>query len=197
MSPPFDAGFESLATIEEVGKNVKNYKKGDSVAVTSFGAFSEYQYIKENKCVKVPSPDPSFLPLLVSGLTASLALECVGNISSNQTVLVTAAAGATGSFAVQLAKLKGNHVIGTCSSDDKVAFLKSLGCDRVINYKKEDLDSVLSNEYPKGVNLVYESVGGDTYETCVNHLAIKGTLIVIGMISSYQDQSAWAASDIV
>jgi len=62
----------------------------------------------------------------------------------------TAAAGGTGQFAVQLAKLAGNHVIGTCSSRDKVEFLKRLGCDRVINYKEEDVYSVLQKEYPKG-----------------------------------------------
>jgi NADPH-dependent curcumin reductase CurA len=61
-----------------------------------------------------------------------------------------AAAGATGLFAVQLAKLNGNHVIGTVGSDEKVKFLKGLGCDRVINYKKENLHQVLRKEYPEG-----------------------------------------------
>jgi len=58
--------------------------------------------------------------------------------------------GATGNIAVQLAKLAGNHVIGTVSSDDKIEILKSLGCDRVINYRKENLNEVLKKEYPKG-----------------------------------------------
>lgn len=60
------------------------------------------------------------------------------------------AAGGAGQIAVQLAKLAGNHVIGTCSSDDKVAMLKEMGCDRVINYKKENFKAVMKKEYPRG-----------------------------------------------
>lgn len=100
---------------------------------------------------------------------------------------VTAAAGATGLFAVQLAKLAGNHVIATCSSDDKAEVLKKLGCDRVINYKKENLHTTLKKEYPKGIDIVYESVGGDTFTTCVRNLAQFGRLIIIGAISQYQE----------
>jgi len=71
-------------------------------------------------------------------------------MKTNLKVLVTAAAGGTGVFAVQLAKLAGNHVIGTCSSDEKIQMLKQLGCDRVINYKKENMAQVLKTEYPDG-----------------------------------------------
>lgn len=63
---------------------------------------------------------------------------------------IIVAAGGAGQIAVQLAKLAGNHVIGTCSSDDKVAMLKEMGCDRVINYKKEDFKAVMKKEYPRG-----------------------------------------------
>ena len=105
---------------------------------------------------------------------ASLALEQTGEIKSGQTVLVTAAAGGTGVFAVQLAKLAGCHVIGTCSSSDKVSLLKSLGCDRVVNYKTESLHDVLKKEYPRGIDVVYESVGGEIFNTAARHLAIHG-----------------------
>jgi len=191
VNPPFDAGFESVGKVVQVGSEVQNISVGDNVATTGFGAFAEYLYVPELRAAKVPELSSRMVPLLVSGLTASLALEQVGNMKSNQTVLVTAAAGGTGCFAVQLAKLAGNHVIGTCSSESKAALLRSLGCDRVINYKNEDLAQVLASEYPKGIDIVYESVGGSFYDTCVNNLAVKGKLIVIGMISSYQDQSAW------
>ena len=99
---------------------------------------------------------------------------------------MTAAAGGTGQFAVQLAKLAGCHVIGTCSTDEKVEFLKTIGCDRPINYKKEDLKSVLKQEYPSGINVCYECVGGDIFNTCVKNLAVGGRVIIIGFISSYQ-----------
>ena len=107
-------------------------------------------------------------------------------------VLVTAAAGGTGQFAVQLAKLAGCHVIGTCSTDEKVEFLRTLGCDRPINYKKEDLKRVLREEYTSGVNLVYEGVGGEVFNTCVKSLANKGRLIIIGFIDSYKSSSVAA-----
>jgi NADPH-dependent curcumin reductase CurA len=140
--------------------------------------------VSEKALIPVPSLDPRFLSLIVSGLTSSLALEHHGRMKSGETVLVTAAAGAAGQIAVQLAKLAGNHVIGTCSTG-KEGFLKSLGVDRVINYKTEDVQQVLRKEYPKGVDIVFESVGGKMFETCLKALAIKGRLIVIGAISNY------------
>lgn len=149
----------------------------------------------------------------MSGTTASISLEKVGELKSNQTVLVTgntsnicticslytkiphiAAAGGTGQFAVQLAKLAGNRVIGTCGSEDKVKFLKEIGCDRVINYKKEDVGTVLKKEFPQGVDLVYECVGGKMLEAAINSLAVHGKIVVIGMISGYVDQSFGAKS---
>jgi hypothetical protein len=102
---------------------------------------------------------------------------------TGETVLVTAAAGGTGMFAVQLAKLAGNHVVATCSSPAKVELLKRLGADRVVDYKVESLKAVLRKEYPKGVDLVYESVGGDMFRTAVGALADKGRLVIIGMMS--------------
>lgn len=120
-------------------------------------------------------------------MTASISLEKYGHLQPGNKVLVTAAAGGTGQFAVQLAKLAGCHVIGTCSNQEKVEMLRRLGCDRPINYKTEDFKSVLKSEYPKGVDVVYESVGGEVFNTCVKNLAIGGRLILIGFITSYQD----------
>ncbi len=97
------------------------------------------------------------MPLFVSGLTASIALEEVGEMPQTGggcVVLVTAAAGGTGQIAVQLAKAAGHTVIGTTSSDSKAEHLKSLGVDRVVNYNSEDLHSVLKTEFPSGVDIV-------------------------------------------
>ena len=201
--PPLDAGFESLGTVVAVGSDVKNIQVGQSIVATSYGAFSEFQVHRASAVIPVPKNDPTFLPLLVSGLTASISLEQVGQMkrvgedgTKQETVLVTAAAGGTGLFAVQLAKLAGHHVIATCSSDDKTAILKELGADRVINYKKENFGQVLKKEYPKGVDLVYESVGGSMFIDCVKNLAVKGRLIVIGFISGYADSSAWKGDNL-
>ncbi|CAD5177250.1 unnamed protein product [Musa acuminata subsp. malaccensis] len=139
----------------------------------------------------VPRPDAEVLAMLTSGLTASIALEKAGQMESGQVVLVTAAAGGTGQFAVQLAKLAGNKVVATCGGETKASLLRSLGADRVIDYKKENIKDVLKKEFPKGIDIVYESVGGEMFNLCLNALAVHGRLIVIGMISQYQGKHGW------
>ena len=187
IQPPFDTGFEGLGKIVQVGEGCGTYKLGDVVGYMTGAAFGEYSLIPEKRAFPVPKLDPAYIPLLVSGLTASLSLEKVGQIRPGMTVLVTAAAGGTGQLAVQLAKLSKCHVIGTCSSDKKAEFLRSIGCDRPINYKKESLKEVLKREYPRGLDLVYESVGGEIFNTCVKNLAVNGRLIIIGFVSGYTD----------
>ncbi|KAJ3114852.1 Prostaglandin reductase 3 [Phlyctochytrium bullatum] len=186
---PFDCGFESLGEVVAIGAKVTKIKLGDFVAAMSNNAFAEYQVIPAHIAIPVPSPRPEILALLVSGLTSALALDIHGKLGERkgETVLITAAAGGAGQIAVQLAKLSGAHVIGTCSSDSKVQFLKKLGCDRVINYKKEDIGAVLKKEYRKGIDIIFESVGGKTLTDCFNSLATKGRLIIIGAIASYQN----------
>lgn len=191
VKPPFPCGFEAIGKVKAVGQDVKKLKAGDAVSMTLFGAFSEYLIMPEKSVIKIPFVSANILPMVVCGSTASIALDKVGNMAHGETVMVTAAAGATGQFAVQLAKLAGNHVIGTCSNEAKVDYLKSLGCDRVINYKEESVFQVLKNEYPKGVDLVFEAVGGEMFDACVNNLAVKGRLIVIGAISGYENASFW------
>lgn len=212
VQPPFDVGFEGVAKVVSVGKSLgSQFKQGDFVVYSTFGAFAEYLVVGASNCFKVQSANPEFLPLFVSGLTASLALEQTGELvlpgfdndvpsragrTKQLTVLITAAAGATGLFALQLAVLAGHRVIGTTSSDRKIEFLKREipGIHRIINHKTENLNSVLKNEYPDGIDVVYESVGGATFDVCVNNLAVGGKLIIIGAISGYQDGSAWNAS---
>jgi len=189
-SPPLQLGFESIAEVSAVGKACSHgYKRGDAVAVMKNGSFSEYMLLDEDQLIPLPDCSPLYLPLLVSGLTASISLEHLGKIKKGDQVLVTAAAGGTGLLAVQLAKLAGCHVLGTCSSKQKADLLRQVGCDRPINYKEESLKEVLCKEYPNGVDVVYESVGGEMFTTCVNSLAVGGRLIVIGAVSTYKNKS--------
>ena len=193
VKPPFDLGFEGLGEIVGRGKSVAStIKDGQFVTYMKYGAFSDYVTIDARHAFPVPTKDPGYLPLLVSGMTASIALEEVGRIRPDkkpaESVLVTAAAGGTGQFAVQWAKLHGCHVIGTTSSEEKAKFLTDVGCDRVINYKTEDMNGVLKTEYPHGVDCVYESVGGGMFDVSLNNLARKGRLIVIGFMTDYKDE---------
>lgn len=190
VKPPFDVGFEGIGEVVGLGLSASSsYAVGDAVAYFGSGAFAEYTVVPAKECVAVPAVRREFLTLLVSGATAFIALKRLGDLAKGDTVLVTAAAGGTGQFAVQFAKQAGCHVIGTCSSDEKAGFLRSLGCDRPINHTSEDLARTLSAEYPRGVDVVYESVGGGVLEAAVNSLANKGRVIVIGFISGYQSAS--------
>ena len=217
---PFDAGFESVGVVAALGKGVAlthpELKPGTPVATTTYGGFSEYAVAPVSLVVPVPEASPEAVALLTSGLTASIALEQLGGVFVSgdeetargdvaettvkpKIVLVTAAAGGTGQIAVQLAKLAGHHVIATCGGEEKALLLKSLGVDRVVNYKKENLKRVLKTEYQRGIDLVYESVGGAMFQTCVDSLAAHGTLIVIGMMSQYttggdDTQQSWTPS---
>ncbi|CAM0951698.1 unnamed protein product [Alopecurus aequalis] len=180
---PFDAGFEAVGIVASVGDAVRHIKVGSPVALMTFGSYAEFTMVPAKHLLPVPRPDPEVVAMLTSGLTASISLEKAGQMTSGQVVLVTAAAGGTGQFAVQLAKLAGNKVVATCGGESKVALLASLGVDRVINYRNEKIKDVLKKEFPRGVDVIYESVGGEMFDLCLNALAVHGRLVVIGMIS--------------
>jgi hypothetical protein len=186
LTPPFDLGVEAVGEVVAVGGDVKEFKVNDAVATTvRGGGYREYQAIATHLAVKVREATPEVLTLMPTGVSALVALEQAGEMKSQETVLVTAAAGGTGHIAVQLAKLAGNHVIGTCGSEAKAQLLKGLGCDRVINYRTENLAHVLNQDYPNGINLVFDCVGKEVYDTCVDNLAVRGRLVAIGFISEY------------
>lgn len=186
LTPPFDLGVEAVGEVVAIGQDVTTLRIGDAVATTlRGGGYREYQTISANLAVKIREVIPEVLTLMPTGVSALVALEKVGEMKSGEVVLVTAAAGGTGHIAVQLAKLAGNHVIGVCGSEAKAVLLHDLGCDRIINYRIETLDTVLQQEYPHGVNLVFDCVGRQVFDTCVNHLAVRGRLVVVGFISEY------------
>ncbi|XP_045174748.2 prostaglandin reductase-3-like [Mercenaria mercenaria] len=190
---PLEVGFEAVAEVVDAGPNAL-YKPGQAVMYLQYGAFSDYKLVKDKYLVPLPELKAEYLPFILSGNTAAISLDKTGELKPGETVLITAAAGGTGQIAVQWAKLKGCHVIGTCSSEDKMKFLKDIGCDRPVNYKTENLREVLKKEYPKGVDVVYETVGGEMFDTCVENLAIHGRLIIIGYIQGYESDKGYIPS---
>jgi len=184
---PFGVGFEGLGEVVEIGENGENLKVGQAVGYMNLhlNSYAEYTCVAANVVFPIPDVKPDYLPILLSGLTASIGLDKAARIVAGETVLITAAAGGAGHIAVQWAKAADCHVIGTCSSDEKTKLLKDLGCDRVINYKKEDLDEVLTNEYKDGINVIWETIGGEVFQTCLKHLSRKGRLLIVGGISGY------------
>jgi hypothetical protein len=186
---PIDSGLEGLGEVVAVGPDCQYLKPGQAVAHLEKRSFGEYLVLDEKSAIPVPSAKAEYVPLLISGLTAAISLDKVADLKPKDVVLVTAAAGGLGQFAIQWAKNVGCHVIGVTSSLEKVSFIRSLGCDRAIDYNAENLAAVLKAEYPKGVDVVYETIGGETFQTCLGALTTKGRLLTIGMISSYTGEN--------
>lgn len=195
---PFDLGVESAGEIVAVGGAVEHLKAGDHALAFSFGgAYSEYRLVHARQAFSIPEATAEITSAFVAGMTAIIGLQVAGEMRRDETVLVTAAAGGVGSYAVQLAKLAGNHVIGTCGDGAKARWLEELGCDRAINYRSEDVDAVLTKEYPHGIDLAFESVGRKMFDTALNHLATFGRLVCIGAVSEYGDGLNWESVEAV
>ncbi len=184
LVPPCDLGVEAVGTVVEVGEGVTTLQRGDPVATSRFGGgYREWLVIDAAEAVLVPAAAPEYVALRTSAVSALLALERAGELKSDEVVLITAAAGGLGQFLVQLARLAGNHVVGVCSSPEKAALLRTLGCDRPIDRSAEDLGEVLAREYPRGVDLAVDGVGGRLFDTVLAHLGNGGRLVVVGYAS--------------
>jgi prostaglandin reductase 3 len=194
-SVPYDFGLEALGEVVLVGAGVEHLTVGQPVAVYWPGGYSEYQVAPAAACQRIPLLDPIYLTIHVSGITAAVALGELARPKSTDTALVTAAAGGTGSIAVQLLKKKYQCrcVVGTCSTPKKADFLRSIGCDEVINYNapEAEVEAEMTRVAPRGFDVVYESVGGTLQRMAVQHLAVHGRIVFIGGVSGYEDGSAW------
>lgn len=181
---PFPLGAEGVGIVASVSPDVTDYAVGDAVCFVG-SAFSEYSLCKAATLWKVPEATPEYVGLRISGLTACAMLEQTGKLQEGETVLITAAAGGAGHFAVQFAKLAGCRVIGTCGSEEKAEVLRSLGCDHVINYKNEDVAAEIKRFAPNGLDAALEGVGGKMLQIALDNLTPKGRLLQIGYISEY------------
>jgi len=180
----FPLGAEGVGRVVAVGSDVNNVAVGDAVCFVG-SAFAEYSIGKANFLWKIPNVKPEYVGLRISALTSFAMLEHTGKIKEGEKVLITAAAGGAGHFAVQVAKLAGCEVIGTCGSDEKVKVLKSLGCDHIINYKTQNVKEELNRIAPDGLDAVLEGVGGSMLKVALECLAPEGKLLQIGYISEY------------
>ena len=123
-----------------------------------------------------------------AGMTAYVGLTEIGKVRSGETVVVSAAAGATGSTAVQIAKILGARVIGVAGSDEKCAWLVGdLGVDGAINYRTDDLRASLKEHCPKGVDVFFDNTGGPILDAVLGRIANGGRVVLCGAISSYND----------
>ena len=122
------------------------------------------------------------------GLTAYAGLQVIGALRGDETVWVSAAAGAVGSLAVQIAKLRGNRVIASAGTDHKVAWLRDALGVTAFNYRIDDLRATLRKLAPGGIDAYFDSVGGDHLEAALDHLRRRGRVAMCGSISEYESE---------
>lgn len=183
---PYLPGFEVAGTVTELGKGVQNISLGDRVVamLPNSGGYAEYAVTPSYLAAVLP-PTISVqesVALQVQGLTAYLMLKDGAKLKSGQSVLIHAAAGGVGTLLVQIAKLMGaSKVIATASNAEKLAVVKSLGADELINYTESDwVQKVKDVTGGKGVDVVLDGVGGEIFQNSLGCLAPFGKLISYG-----------------
>jgi NADPH2:quinone reductase len=181
-------GMEAAGVIESVGSNVKHVKAGDRVAYAGkpAGAYSQVRVMPAEILVKLPDAISFEMgaAMMLQGLTVNYLLTDSYKVKAGDTVLFHAAAGGVGLIAMQWLKLLGATVIGTVGSEEKAALAKSYGCDHTILYAKEDFvarTKELTNG--KGVNVVYDSIGKDTFIQSLDCIKPRGMMVTYGNAS--------------
>ena len=176
MKLPLILGCEIAGEVEAVGEDVKNFQIGDAVTafLSSFtGGYAEYAAAKEAEIAKKPGnldfENAAAIPL--EALTARQAIFDTAGLQSGQKILIQGASGAVGSMAVQLAKNAGAYVVATASGENE-EFVKSLGADEFIDYEKTKFEEVV-----KDVDVVLDTVGGETLEKSFQVLRKGGFLV--------------------
>ncbi|MFE8072244.1 NADPH:quinone oxidoreductase family protein [Marinobacteraceae bacterium S3BR75-40.1] len=181
---PFAPGGEMAGEVIEVGDKVKRFKPGDRVmGLTGYGAFAEEIVTAENNLIPVPdnmSNEEAAAFSMVYG-TSYYALKQRANLQPGETVLVLGASGGVGLATVELAKAMGAKVIAAASTDDKLQVAKEAGADELVNYSEQPLkDTVKKLTNNKGVDVIYDPVGGDFTEQALRCMAWEGRHLIIG-----------------
>lgn len=184
---PFIPGNEGAGIVTAVGAGVTLFKVGDRVAYAGpLGAYAEERNIAAETAVAVPETvdDALAASIMLKGLTAQYLLRQTFKVGPEHTMLFHAAAGGVGQIAVQWAKALGATVIGTAGGAEKCALAKKLGCDHVIDYRSEDfvgrVDAITGGA---GVDVVYDSVGKDTFPASLECLKPLGLFVSFGSSS--------------
>ncbi len=181
---PFSPGSDIAGTVAAVGAGVKGFKPGDEVVgFAAHGGFAEKAVVKSNACFpKPPGMDMvQAAAFLMAYGTSFHALKDRARLKEGDTLLVLGAAGGVGLTAVELGKQMGAHVIAAASSAEKLEVCKSYGADQVINYTVEDLKTKVKElTAGKGVDVVYDPVGGAFSEQALRATAWNGRYLVVG-----------------
>ena len=181
---PFSPGSELAGVVKEVGPGVQAFRPGDKVmAFTTYGAFAEEVKTEAGRLLPMPEgmDFASAAAFLLTYATSDHALRDRGALAAGETLLVLGAAGGVGLAAIEIGKALGARVIACASSDDKLAVCREHGADALINYSAEDLrERIKALTEGRGVDVVYDPVGGPYSEPAFRSLAWRGRLLVVG-----------------
>jgi len=185
---PSGLGSEAAGVVEAVGPGVTDFQPGDRVACGTgpVGAYAEARVVPADRLVRLPDDidDRTAACIMLKGLTAQYLLLQTTQIEPGDTILMHAAAGGVGQIACQWAKHLGATVIGTVGSDEKVALARANGCDHVIVYTHENfVERVHEITGRRGVRVVYDGVGKDTFAGSLDCLQPRGLLVMFGQSS--------------
>lgn len=184
---PLTLGQEAAGIVDAVGPKVTDVKVGDRVAYASVqGSYAEYAIAPAWRLVPIPAGVDAqhAAAVMLQGMTAHYLTHSTYPLKAGETALVHAAGGGTGQLLVQIAKRCGARVIGTVSTDEKAVLAREAGADEVINYTQTDFDvevKRLTNN--AGVDVVYDSVGKDTFDKSLNCLRRRGYMVLFGASS--------------
>jgi len=185
--PPFVPGSEASGIVEKVGEEVTRIKPGDRVITTPIGgAFADRCAVAQELCV--PLPDSLNFEqgagFTITYATSYHAFRQSVDLRPAETVLILGAAGGAGSTAVEIAKALGARVIAAASTDAKLEFAREVGADETINYSSGSLREAVSElTGGRGVDVVYDPVGGDLAQQALRALAWQGRYLVVGFAS--------------
>ena len=190
--PPVQLGevVRAAGIGEVVESRCDAYAVGD--VVTMLAGFQEYTIVRDDVfCTPVTGMDVIDHPAVLSvygptGATAYFGMNDVGRPQPGNTVVVSAAAGATGSIAGQIAKIAGARVVGIAGGPDKCrAVVEDFGFDACIDYREGDVAAALKQHCPKGVDVYFDNVGGEILDAVLGRLAMNARVVLCGVISSY------------
>ena len=184
---PFIPGMEGAGVVTAVGEGVRDLKVGRQVAYAGpVGAYAEERLIAADRLVKIPNgvSDETAAAIMLKGMTAQYLLRRTYKVGRDTTLLFHAAAGGVGLIACQWAASLGATVIGTVGSAGKALIARAHGCDHVINIREEDLVAKVKDcTKGKGVDVVYDSIGKDTFPASLDCLKPLGMWVSFGQSS--------------
>ena len=189
---PSGLGSEAAGTVEALGEGVSGFKVGDRVGYASgfIGSYAQAANVPADRLVKIPGgiSDDVAAAILLKGMTAQYLLRQIHKVTAGETIVFHAAAGGVGQIAVQWATHLGASVIGTTTSPEKVALAKANGCSHVLNSKDAGWEKqVREITGGKGVPVVYDSIGKDTFLAGLDCLQPRGIMVTYGNASGPVD----------